>query len=201
MVAYQVAIIGAGSHGKDIEHIWANKHPLWPMKMFDDKRETMIGLEAALHEYGSTYHWYIGVNDSQTRALLSEVIDIATGLHAMPLVHNAAVLDDRCDFARGVVIGANTTLTWACRLGKHTHVNYNVGMTRTTCGDFVTIGPGVTIAGDVQIGDRTMIGAGATVCDRVTIGSDVVIGAGAVVLPETVVPDGETWVGVPARKK
>ena len=65
----------------------------------------------------------------------------------------------------------------------------------------MTVSPGVTICGDVTIGDRVLIGAGATICDRVTIGADVTIGAGAVVLPETVVPDGETWVGVPARRR
>jgi hypothetical protein len=32
----------------------------------------------------------------------------------------------------------------------------------------------------------------------VHIGNDATIGAGAVVLPEVQIPDGETWVGVPA---
>ena len=85
--------------------------------------------------------------------------------------------------------------------GYGTHINYGVTMTRTTIGHHTTISPGVTICGDVTIGDRTLIGAGAVVCDRVTIGNDVTIGAGAVVLPETTVPDGETWYGVPAKRK
>ena len=80
------------------------------------------------------------------------------------------------------------------------HVNYGVTMTRTDLGVWATISPGVTICGDVRIGNRTLIGAGATIGDRVTIGDDVTVGMGAVVLPETVIPDGETWVGVPARK-
>lgn len=83
--------------------------------------------------------------------------------------------------------------------GYGTHINYGVTMTRTTLGHHVTISPGVTICGDVTIGNRTMIGAGATICDRVQIGDDVTIGAGCVVLPESVIPDGSTIVGVPAK--
>ena len=190
MTAYQVAIIGHGSHGHDIEAIWNAKNPLWPMECFDDKLLPAPDLD------DPTFHWYIGVNDSSERARIAECIK----LHAMPLVHQAAVIDDRCDFGRGVVVGANTTITRDVRLGLHSHVNYNVGMTRTEAGDFVTISPGVTIAGDVTIGDRTMIGAGAVICDRVTIGSDVTIGAGTIILPETVITDGTTWVGNPARQ-
>jgi acetyltransferase-like isoleucine patch superfamily enzyme len=88
-----------------------------------------------------------------------------------------------------------------CHYGPGTHINYGVTMTRTTLGHHCTISPGVTICGDVTIGDRTLIGAGATICDRVTIGNDVTVGAGAVVLPEATIPDGETWVGVPAKPR
>lgn len=90
---------------------------------------------------------------------------------------------------------------WDCYVGYGTHCNYGVTMTRTRIGAHCTISPGVTICGDVIIGDRVLVGAGATICDRVHIGSDVRIGAGAVVLPETIIPDGETWVGIPARCK
>ena len=86
-----------------------------------------------------------------------------------------------------------------CRWRKGTHINYGVSMIRTTIGHHTTISPGVTICGDVTIGDRVLIGAGATICDRVTIGDDVTIGAGAVILPESVIPNGVTASGVPAK--
>lgn len=57
---------------------------------------------------------------------------------------------------------------------------------------------GSVIGGSARIGDRCFIGMGAMIKNKITIGNDVTIGAGAVVLKD--VPDGETWVGNPARK-
>jgi len=42
------------------------------------------------------------------------------------------------------------------------------------------------------------IGAGATILAGVTIGKESVVGMGSVVLSN--IPDGETWVGNPAKK-
>lgn len=51
--------------------------------------------------------------------------------------------------------------------------------------------------GDITIGKNVWIGCHVTVLPGVTIGDRAVIGAGAVVTKD--IPDGETWVGVPAR--
>lgn len=121
----------------------------------------------------------IGINDPHLRAEVCRQI----GVRDSAWVHPRAWIGPECDFGHG------------------THINYGVTMTRTRIGRHSTISPGVTICGDVTIGDRVLVGAGAVISDRVTIGDDVRIGAGAVVLPAVWVPDGETWVGVPARPR
>lgn len=82
---------------------------------------------------------------------------------------------------------------------------------------FVELGEKVTIGGDavilghlghgdqimlgrVIIGDGSIVGAKAVVFPDVRIGRRARIGAGAVVVRGTIVGDGETWAGVPARK-
>jgi carbonic anhydrase/acetyltransferase-like protein (isoleucine patch superfamily) len=120
----------------------------------------------------------IGINDPRLRADVAAQLKI----HELEWVHPDAILNN------GSFVGSGT------------HVNYGVTMTRTTIGHHCTLSPGVTCCGDVVIGDRVLIGAGAVIGDRVRIGDDVTIGMGAVVLPETVIPGGETWVGVPAKK-
>lgn len=119
----------------------------------------------------------IGVNDPQLRASIARELRVRDSAW----VHPEAWIGPECE------------------IGSGTHVNYGVKMTRTVVGRHCTLSPGVTICGDVLLGDRVTVGAGATVCDRVAIGHDVTIGAGAVVLPQTSIPDGDTWVGVPAR--
>lgn len=191
MTAYQVAIYGYGSHGSDIQHIWDSKNPLWPARMFDDN-DPYPERFGDVWERRDDYHWFIGVNDPKLR----EEMSWRTPRWAMPLVHPAAVIDDRCTFDKGVVVGANTTMIHAVYLGLHTHVNYNCGMTRTRVGNYTTIAPGVTIAGDVQIGHRVFIGIGASIGNLVTIGDDAIIGAGSVVLKD--VPAGAKILGVHA---
>lgn len=57
---------------------------------------------------------------------------------------------------------------------------------------------GSVIGGSCEIGENCFIGMNASIKNKVKIGNNVTIGAGAVVLKD--VPDGETWVGNPARK-
>jgi UDP-3-O-[3-hydroxymyristoyl] glucosamine N-acyltransferase len=60
----------------------------------------------------------------------------------------------------------------------------------------VIIGAG--IGGSVIIGNNCYIGFRAVIKNKVKIGNKVTIGMGAVVIRD--VPDGETWIGNPARK-
>lgn len=69
----------------------------------------------------------------------------------------------------------------AAKIGKHT-----------------LIVAGAVIGGNAEIGDRCFIGMNVSIKQKVKIGNDVTIGAGSVVLKD--IPDGETWVGNPARK-
>lgn len=56
------------------------------------------------------------------------------------------------------------------------------------------------ILGSVFVGEGAIIGARCVVLPNTRIGRHARVGAGAVVVRGTVIPDGETWAGVPARK-
>lgn len=92
---------------------------------------------------------------------------------------------------RGVLtdtmIGDNT------KIDNLVHVAHGVRI-----GNNCLIVAGSIIGGSVVIGDNCFIGMGAKIKNKVKIGKNVTIGAGSVVLND--VPDGETWVGVPAKK-
>jgi sugar O-acyltransferase (sialic acid O-acetyltransferase NeuD family) len=78
-------------------------------------------------------------------------------------------------------------------VGSHTFIGHDAFI-----GNFCTITYGVGISGHSLIGDKSFIGTNAVVIDGKSIGQEVTLGAGAVVTKY--VPNGETWVGVPARK-
>lgn len=104
-------------------------------------------------------------------------------------------------------------------LGKHVYVNYDCVFLDTAdiwIGDYSMIAPKVciatpnhnftpeerrhskTVAKQIRIGRDVWIGANATILPGVSIGDGAIIGAGAVVTHD--VPEGETWVGNPARR-
>ena len=88
---------------------------------------------------------------------------------------------------RATFIGAHTWLM------KQVHVGHDAWIF-SDC----EIAPLSSIGGHVTIGNRVKVGQGATIKPWVNIGNDARIGMGAVVTKD--VPEGETWVGNPARK-
>ncbi len=56
------------------------------------------------------------------------------------------------------------------------------------------------VLGSVFIGEGAVIGAHSVILPDVKVGRNARVAAGAVVVRGTVIPEGETWAGVPARK-
>ena len=102
--------------------------------------------------------------------------------------------------------------------GRNVYANYNLTLVddgHIYVGDYVMIGPNVTIstAGhpvephlrrqglqyniDVHIGSNVWIGAGAVILPGISIGNDTVIGAGSIVTKD--IPAGVVAVGNPCR--
>lgn len=184
-------VVCAGGHGRDIAAIADAAG--WVVQGFLDEIDgpQVLGRPADVHLFD---HHVLGHNSSVVR----ERMDRPEG--AVTLIHPSVAVSDDLRASSGVVVGAHCTIGPEVRLGRHTHINGNVFVTRAKVGDFVTVGPGATICGDVIIGAGVQIGAGAVISNLCEIGPRAVIGAGAVVPPRTVVPPNETWVGVPARK-
>lgn len=186
-----LVVVCAGGHGRDVAAIADAAG--WVVQGFLDEIDgpQVLGRPADVHLFD---HHVLGHNSSVTR----ERLDRPEG--AITLIHPSAAVSGDLTASSGVVVGANCTIGPETRLGRHTHINGNVFITRARIGDFVTIGPGATICGDVTIGAGAQIGAGAVISNLCEIGPRAIIGAGAVLPPGTHVPPNQTWVGVPARR-
>lgn len=110
------------------------------------------------------------------------------------------------DTSIGAFCDISAPIGAACKV--QAHVSIPPGW---VIGDRVFIGPGARFANDRKpdlsgqfeplngyVGDDAVIGMGALIGAGVRVGARAIIGMGAVVLQD--VPEGETWVGNPARK-
>jgi sugar O-acyltransferase (sialic acid O-acetyltransferase NeuD family) len=104
-----------------------------------------------------------------------------------------------CLIGRGSILLRNVTLTASVTLGSHVVAMPSVTFTYDDdVGDFATFAAGVSLGGGVRIGRAAYLGMNASVRERTSVGAYATVGMGAAVLSN--VPDGQTWVGVPAHE-
>lgn len=102
-----------------------------------------------------------------------------------------------------VEIGPNSTIRRSAigetKIGKGTKIGSmcNIGH-NCVLGENNLLTSNVILGGSSKVGNDVYFGISSTIRNRVNIGDSVVIGQGAVVVKD--IPDGETWVGNPAKK-
>jgi sugar O-acyltransferase (sialic acid O-acetyltransferase NeuD family) len=122
------------------------------------------------------------------------------GFESPVLVHPAASIGPRVTLAGGTILMALAALETDITVGLHGFINQHVSVAHEgQVGDYVCLGPGVHLAGNVTIGNGCDLGTGAVVRPGVTIGAGTVVGAGAALITDH--SGGGTLVGVPARPK
>lgn len=117
--------------------------------------------------------------------------------------HGEAVCGEHCTIHSHTWIGDRVSIGSFCKIQAFTFIPTGVRI-----GNNVFMGPRVTFTNDKHppstewsitiVEDHVSIGAGAVILPGVTLHKGCKIGAGAVVTKD--VPEGETWVGNPARK-
>lgn len=115
------------------------------------------------------------------------------------IVHPSVSVPEGCSVGEGSILLANVVMTAAVTVGRHVVVMPGVTFTH---GDFVddytTFAAGVALGGSVVVGRAAYLGMNSSVRQRTRVGARAVIGMGAAVVSD--VPEGQTWVGVPARR-
>lgn len=90
-------------------------------------------------------------------------------------------------------VNGSTIIGDGTKIDHHCHIAHGVKI-----GKHNSLANGCSIEGSCEIGDFNTFGSMVVVQTKVKIGSNCIIGSGSVVTKD--IPDGEVWVGNPARK-
>lgn len=198
----QLAIIGAGGHGKVAADI-AEKNGYDSIFFLDDNGTVntcggypVRGDSAWFIEYDCDF--FVAIGSAQVRQriqgqLLRAGKRVATLIHPFSAIAENATIGIGSLAAAGAVVNPGAVIGSGCIINTCASVDHDC-----VIADFVHVAVGAHVAGTVSIGERTWVGAGAVVSNNLAICGDCTIGAGAVVVKS--IAESGTYVGVPAEK-
>lgn len=136
-----------------------------------------------------------------SNGIRQKVVDfiIAHDLNQTTLIDASAIVSSLATIGLSTLLAPGTVVNSMAHIGNGCIINTSAIVEHESkIGNFTHLAPGVVLAGNVRIGNNVFLGANSVVKQGITIGDNAIIGAGAVVLKD--VPNGEVWVGNPAKR-
>lgn len=202
----QIAIVGYGIIGQQIEHFVKEAHKEGPIEFyyFDDVHSDKGNSRALpFHEYQdsrySDFEFYVGLGYNHL-TLRKEIIDSLIRLNvSLPsLIHYTTYLHPSVTVGKGTVIYPMCNIGFSVNVGNGSIINKSCTLSHdSVIGDGSFISPSVTLCGGVKLGNSSFIGAGSVVANEVKIGDRVNVGIGSVITGD--INDDLSVIGNPAR--
>lgn len=201
----QLALLGAGGHGKVVADI-ALACGWGAIEFFDDAWPSInlnghwpvVGdtgvLLGRLAEFDGVL---VSIGRCATRwqkhqALRAAGAKLISVVHPHAYVSRFAVIGVGSVVMPGAVVNVDAVVGEACIINTGSTVDHDCVL-----GPSVHISPGAHLAGDVRADQCSWLGVGAVVRQGIRIGSNVIVGAGAVVVKN--ISDDQTVIGNPVR--
>lgn len=199
-----IAFVGFGTLGRQIQSMLANSHGSGRNVYFDDRLSMDHYPDAyPLDNYANSefrnFRYYICLGYkhlvrknriiaelSDADRLLPEFIHKTSFVNPSARVGLASIVYPLCNLDMEVGIGRGVVLHNSVTISHHSVIH-----------DSCYIAPGVIVCGFVEVGENTFIGAGSVISNEVKIGKNVVVGAGTVVTRD--IPDGRSAIGNPMK--
>lgn len=142
--------------------------------------------------------FFIAIGDNYIRQKIYENF-AEHGCLPVNAIHPSASIDQGAQLAEyGIMISSHVSINALSQIGNAVICNTGCIIEHECIiNDFVHVGPGTVLCGNVTIGKGTFVGANAVVRQGVQIGKNCIIGAGAVVITD--IPDDTTVIGNPSR--
>jgi len=191
-------IYGAGGHAKVIISLLSDIG-VQVDAIFDDdtQKQSCTGFSVS-NDYDPNLHAdqpiILAIGDNFCRQKLATYVShrSANAFHFSSLTgHNVQIGLGNVVLHRAI-IQADTIIGNHCIINTAATIDHDCRIA-----DFVHIGPGCVLCGNVTVGDCTLVGAGSVIVPNIIIGKNCLIGAGSVVTKN--IPDGSIARGNPAR--
>lgn len=203
-----VAIVGAGGLTREVLALLRAASRPAPVAVLDDDPVRWGSELAGVPVIGGpdllARHpdWSVLLGIGQGRArreLWTRLTDLGVGEDRYAtVVHPQVLIPPGCRVGAGSILLAGVVLTADVVVGRDVVVMPNAVLTHdVVVADHATVCAGVALAGAVTIGEAAYLGTNASVRERVRVGATATLGMGSVLLAD--LPDGQTWVGNPAR--
>lgn len=197
-----MVIAGAGGLGHETLYILLNDKYKGEICFFDEnfngKRlfdkfnviKDICDLEKYFSVNGKSFITAVG--NPRIRKKLTEKVQKVGGILQSVISSESSIFPFNKDIEGGIVQpGVGISYGVEIGLSSAIHINSTIGH-KTILGNYVNIGPGVTIIGPVSIGDFSYVGAQSLIMSGLKIGKNVIIGAGSHVDKD--IPDFGEWI-------
>ena len=213
-VMKRIAIYGAGGLGREvaggIQRINIGGREQWQIVGFYDDRlpvgtsvshyGKVLGGMKELNAVEEPLALAIAVGAPATRKRIFERITNPNITFPNLIAPSFRILDPSTfKIGQGNIIQDNCSVTCDVEIGNFNVFNGSNAMGHDVkVGDYNVLMPGVRLSGEVTTGNCNLLGVDSVVLQRVKIGSNVTLGAGSVLMTKP--KDGNTYIGVPAKK-
>lgn len=197
-------LLGAGGHARVVLDAWLLSDPAVVLQIRDDASAVtdLLGRPVshpALPERFGQAGAHIAIGHNGIRRTLAETL-LGQGVALHTVCHPQAVCSPHARIGAGTFLAAQSVVAPQALVGEGVIVNHGAVIDHDcTVGAWCHIAPRAVLGGGVSLGEGVLLGSGAVVLPGLRIGRGAIIGAGAVVTRD--VPEGQSWVGIPARNR
>ncbi len=205
----EIAIIGAGGHGRVVLDIIRSAGQYKPIGFIDNNSQLwgkyvdgiqVVGDFSKIEELADSHNDFgaiVAIGDCRIRRSFAEMLSSAN-VELINAIHPSANIASTATLGKNIVIAAGVVVCAHCQIGNSVILNTGCIVDHESIiANSAHICPGAKLAGRVIVESGAFVGIGATIIQNLRIGTDAVVGAGAVVIKD--VPPDVTVVGVPAK--
>ncbi len=158
----------------------------------------VLGNDDWLISYKEPIDAALSIGSGSLRKKIVEKLKDNKNISFPNIIAPSAEMSDSVKLGKGCIIAVKSVLTVDIEIGDFFVCDYTCTVGHDCkFKDYVSLNPGVNVAGNVSLGECATMGTGSSIIQGLTVGDNTMIGAGAVVVKD--IPANSTAVGVPAK--